>query len=409
LSILRLGPEKSGIDPDDVIQEVKIKIWKKFEREKNISRQSSYIQRIVNSTLVDLIRTARRQESLVLHEKQKILFEEGRNLRRAAQAASLEEWVGEAADSLLESRRKIVKLFLMDLTLDEICSILNWSRDKTRNLLYRGLADLREKLKDKGLNMRIDLDGLKAAYRNSIRQTAPSSMKGCPSARKIVTLLRSGLSEKETTKVIDHVTRCKFCFSEFEFVLDVLRQERDFAREVERGLPGDHTPPRRKESRQNTLSWRLHGRTFVPRFSWRAATILAGFALAGLFLAKSGLFRPAEKFRSGSPAWFKLLEPVRERTPQPALVLRWEKVKNSEFYIVELFDQALSPVWKSDRITGESAALPGELTKTLDVDRSYFWTVTAYFANGEKISSALKDLPRRVIQIFYPVLSRHLG
>jgi RNA polymerase sigma-70 factor (ECF subfamily) len=150
-SILRLGPEKSGIDPEDVIQEVKIKIWKKLGPEKNIAHRSSYIQRIINSTLVDLIRNARRQERLILHEKQKLQFEEGRNLHNPSRATALSEWVGEAADSLLESRRKIVKLFLADLTLDEISSILNCSRDKTRNLLYRGLADLKEKLKDKGV------------------------------------------------------------------------------------------------------------------------------------------------------------------------------------------------------------------------------------------------------------------
>jgi RNA polymerase sigma-70 factor (ECF subfamily) len=51
----------------------------------------------------------------------------------------------------MESRRKVIKLFLLDLTIAEISSSLNWSRDKTRNLLYRGLSDLKEKLKDKGV------------------------------------------------------------------------------------------------------------------------------------------------------------------------------------------------------------------------------------------------------------------
>jgi RNA polymerase sigma-70 factor (ECF subfamily) len=149
--VLRLGPEKSGIDPDDVIQEVKIKIWKKFEREKNAAHRSLYIQRVVNSTLVDLIRQARRRERLILHEKQKLLSEEGRRVHNPSGEASFWQSLGEAADSLMETRRKVVKLFLADMTLDEISSTLNWSRDKTRNLLYRGLTDLKEKLQDKGI------------------------------------------------------------------------------------------------------------------------------------------------------------------------------------------------------------------------------------------------------------------
>src|SRR4030042_3281069 len=143
--------ENRGIDPEDVIQEVKIKIWKKFGHEKDISLCPLYIQRVINSTLVDHIRKARRQETLILHEKQKLLFEQRGNPKDSLQGKIFWDLVGKAADSLMESRRKVVKLFLMDLTIDEISSSLNWSQDKTRNLLYRGLSDLTEKLKDKGI------------------------------------------------------------------------------------------------------------------------------------------------------------------------------------------------------------------------------------------------------------------
>jgi DNA-directed RNA polymerase specialized sigma24 family protein len=60
----------------------------------------------------------------------------------------LQEMVGRAVDRLISSRRQVVKLYLMNLTIPEISSYLNWSYDKTRNLLYRGLADLKETLKD---------------------------------------------------------------------------------------------------------------------------------------------------------------------------------------------------------------------------------------------------------------------
>lgn len=150
-SILKFGLEKRGIDPEDVIQEVKIKIWKRFGHEKDISLSPFYIRRIINSTLIDQIRKIRRQEKLILHEQQKLAIEEGTNPENPLQGHIFWKLVGEATDSLMESRRKVVKLFLMDLTIDEISSSLNWSKDKTRNLLYRGLSDLKEKLKDKGV------------------------------------------------------------------------------------------------------------------------------------------------------------------------------------------------------------------------------------------------------------------
>jgi RNA polymerase sigma factor (sigma-70 family) len=150
-SIRRFGLERSGIDPEDVFQEVRIKLWKKFAHEKNISHQASYINRVVNSALIDQIRKARRQEKLIYHEKQKWLVEEQGRPDASAQDSVFREMIFEAADSLMESRRKVVKLFLSGLTMDEISLTLNWSKDKTRNLLYRGLSDLKRKLKDRGI------------------------------------------------------------------------------------------------------------------------------------------------------------------------------------------------------------------------------------------------------------------
>jgi RNA polymerase sigma-70 factor (ECF subfamily) len=36
----------------------------------------------------------------------------------------------------------------LNLTIQEIAGFLNWSQNKTRNLLYRGLADLKELLRE---------------------------------------------------------------------------------------------------------------------------------------------------------------------------------------------------------------------------------------------------------------------
>jgi len=150
-SIFKFGLEKRGIDPEDVFQEVKIKIWKKYAHEKNVSHHSSYIKRVINSTLIDHLRKARLEEKLIHQAKQRWMLEEIGNHELPAQDNIFWATVGEAADSLLESRRKVVKLFLLNLTIDEISLTLNWSRDKIRNLLYRGLFDLKGKLKEKGI------------------------------------------------------------------------------------------------------------------------------------------------------------------------------------------------------------------------------------------------------------------
>ncbi len=57
------------------------------------------------------------------------------------------ETVGKAVEHLIETRRQVVKLYLLNLNIREIAGYLGMSQDKIRNLLYRGLADLRKLIK----------------------------------------------------------------------------------------------------------------------------------------------------------------------------------------------------------------------------------------------------------------------
>jgi len=60
---------------------------------------------------------------------------------------AIAETVGKAVEQLIETRRQVVKLYLLNLNIREIAGYLGMSQDKIRNLLYRGLADLRKLIK----------------------------------------------------------------------------------------------------------------------------------------------------------------------------------------------------------------------------------------------------------------------
>jgi RNA polymerase sigma factor (sigma-70 family) len=140
---------KYGLDPEDVLQDVKIRIWKLIRRERNVVNHASYIKKIVNSAAIDQLRKRHREEDLFKHERQKHISElEFSYSRDIIRKKIFEETVGKAVERLIDSRRQAVKLYLLSLTIQEISTYLNWSKDKTRNLLYRGLADLRKYLKD---------------------------------------------------------------------------------------------------------------------------------------------------------------------------------------------------------------------------------------------------------------------
>lgn len=146
--IQKFEVQRFGIDPDDIAQEVRIKIWKLIKSEKNIVSYASYIKKIVDTVVIDQLRLLRKDEQLYRMERQKQVAEQLNGYRpEVLRNALMKEAVGKAVESLIESRRNVVKLYLFELSIEEISRFYGWSLHKTRNLLYRGLADLKRSLR----------------------------------------------------------------------------------------------------------------------------------------------------------------------------------------------------------------------------------------------------------------------
>ena len=52
---------------------------------------------------------------------------------------------------IVPSRRAVLRMYLKGYDREEIAALLGWSEAKTRNLLYRGLDDLRQRLTARGI------------------------------------------------------------------------------------------------------------------------------------------------------------------------------------------------------------------------------------------------------------------
>lgn len=154
INIQKFNVYKMGIDPEDISQEVKIKIWKILEDEKKIKNLTSYIRKVVDSSVIDKLRKIKREKIIYIYEKHKWISEQKSNyLNSILKDDNTKEIINAAIESLIESRRRVVKLFLLNMKIEEIAIYLNWTNDKTRNLLYRGLSDLKKNLKEKGIRL----------------------------------------------------------------------------------------------------------------------------------------------------------------------------------------------------------------------------------------------------------------
>lgn len=105
------------------------------------------------SAAVDLLRRrrSRRADQMVPIEDEPAGMTHTPAADQALGESELAEQVERAIESIQPSRRPVVRMHLMGHTREEIAELLGWTESKTRNLLYRGMADLRERLLAEGV------------------------------------------------------------------------------------------------------------------------------------------------------------------------------------------------------------------------------------------------------------------
>jgi RNA polymerase sigma factor (sigma-70 family) len=151
-------PRAMGLSVEEIEQDARVRLWSALKSEKEILHPVSYIYKVAVSATLRAIRRAKARR-----EDQ---FQEDGGAPEGAPIAVLHtpphasphalaerrEWVRKidlALSQLAENRRRAVGLHLRGLTTPEIAGVLGWSEPKARNLVHRGLRDLREHLRDR--------------------------------------------------------------------------------------------------------------------------------------------------------------------------------------------------------------------------------------------------------------------
>lgn len=151
-------PRDLGIQVSDIEQEARVRLWKVLQRETELNDPASYIYRIAVSATIDAVRRvlARREEQLHVESEDEpssidFVADPVHGPDAVTERRELMSAVAAALASLAEKRRRAVELYLQGLSVAEIASLLRWSEPKARNLVYRGLEDLRAALRREGI------------------------------------------------------------------------------------------------------------------------------------------------------------------------------------------------------------------------------------------------------------------
>ena len=138
---------------DDIEQLVLVSLWQQVAREQTIEHPASYVYRAAVRETVRAIRRDRAQAATAVpvgEQAEQLMTgatqddDVQRREQRAALRASLE--------TLPPDRARAVRAHLAGFSVQEVMALCGWPYQRARNLIARGMADLRVALRERGVS-----------------------------------------------------------------------------------------------------------------------------------------------------------------------------------------------------------------------------------------------------------------
>jgi RNA polymerase sigma factor (sigma-70 family) len=156
-AIRRVCPRSLGIHWDDIEQEARIRLWQALRRDCDIADPQSYLYRVVVTATIDAVRYVRSKREAPLggagleqHNgtvTPPVPTVSGGSPEMAAIWEDMRQHTRMAIALLPENRRRALDLYLQGFTTQEIAELLGWTEPKARNLVHRGVKDLRRRFR----------------------------------------------------------------------------------------------------------------------------------------------------------------------------------------------------------------------------------------------------------------------
>lgn len=165
-AIVRFCPRDKGLQFDDIEQEARMRLWRALQDEREVTNYASYLYRIAATATIDAMRRvqARHEEQLEILVEQRT--DEGEMMllpasvkdspERLAESREAVDRVMSAVAKLPDAQRRSVGMYLQGMTSQDVADLMGWSEPKSRNLIYRGLKELRKSLREEGIDYEIE-------------------------------------------------------------------------------------------------------------------------------------------------------------------------------------------------------------------------------------------------------------
>ena len=149
-AVRRVAGKTSGNDLDDIQQDVMLALWKRLAHEQSIEHPASYLYKAAVREAVRAVDRLRRRAEDPLGPATSDLRVEP-DAERVVEEREQQAVLAAALDTLAPDRARAVRGHLAGLTVDEVMQLHGWSYQRTRNLVARGMADLKAALRARGV------------------------------------------------------------------------------------------------------------------------------------------------------------------------------------------------------------------------------------------------------------------
>jgi RNA polymerase sigma factor (sigma-70 family) len=165
-AIIRHCPRDKGLQFDDIEQDARMRLWRALQAERDVTNYASYIYRIAATATIDAMRRvqARHEEQLQMFTEQGIDDVEvvippaplKDSPERLAESREAIRKVSAGVARLPDEQRQAVGMYLEGMTSQDVANLMGWTEPKSRNLIYRGLKELRKSLRAEGIDYEIE-------------------------------------------------------------------------------------------------------------------------------------------------------------------------------------------------------------------------------------------------------------
>jgi hypothetical protein len=231
--------------------------------------------------------------------------------------------------------------------------------------------------------MKIELDRLRALFRGYTASKRPPDRRGCPSPRAIAGSFEPSLSRRARKNIADHISECPFCREEFMIFLEARRSEAGAPVPEDRAISDQPRPLPRKRAGGSGLA-----------VVWQYACVLIGLGLAISSFFMVIQQKHSSEVQRSRESEILLLFPRASQVITAPPIFRWRGSPTVDYYVLELFDEAMLPIWTSERIRGSQAPLPLDVFSGLHPGKSYYWMVTGFSLALRTEESGLSQFSR---------------